>query len=345
MAEVFLRSIAGHRVGIGVVSLGLFLISPSHRLHVRRFRRHGGLRGVCLRASPRVLKALFRAQGGFAANANGYLAADYRHPIYLIAVLAFVISVAVGAVAREVERGSALLVLSAPVSLAGATCWRRRRRCSSARWSFSPRRWAAPGRGVIITGITDQVDMVVFLRVQANTLALALAVGGIALVVSSRGSDAGQATGIATGIIATMYFIDFLSLIWSPAGPLGPFTVFHYYDPHGVSQEPGLPWRDILVLGFSRRNGARCRSRDLPAARYRPLIGRVRAGMDRNGAGLPLVDSTGLRGGGRIFRCNILEHFRLLGPGRRPLAVARRGVSSQLRHSVPFLLWVRPDAR
>ena len=247
MAEVFLRSIAGHRVGIGVVSLGLFLISL---VIVYTFDAFGGMEAFesLFESLPESLKALFRAQGGFAANANGYLAADYRHPIYLIAVLAFVISVAVGAVAREVERGSALLVLSAPI----------------ARWRYLLAKAAAlllgtlvilaatmggTWAGVIVTGITDQVDMVVFLRVQANTLALALAVGGIALVVSSRGSDAGQATGIATGIIATMYFIDFLSLIWSPAAPLGPFTVFHYYDPHGVSQEPGLPWRDLLVLG------------------------------------------------------------------------------------------------
>ena len=29
--------------------------------------------------------------------------------------------------------------------------------------------------------------------------------------------------------------------------PLGPFSVYHYYDPLKVAEE-GLPWRDLSVL-------------------------------------------------------------------------------------------------
>ena len=301
MVEVFLRSIAGHRVGIGVVSLGLFLISL---VIVYTFDAFGGMEAFegLFESLPESLKALFRAQGGFAANANGYLAADYRHPIYLIAVLAFVISVAVGAVAREVERGSALLVLSAPI----------------ARWRYllakaggdAPRHVGHPRRddGRHLGGghhhrhPRTRSTWSCSCACRRTRWRLALAVGGIALVVSSRGSDAGQATGIATGIIATMYFIDFLSLIWSPAGPLGPFTVFHYYDPLRVSQETGLPWRNVLVLGSGRGSRPRRGPRDLPAARYRPLMGGEWAGMHRNDAGRPLVDGRGVRAnGGRRF--------------------------------------------
>jgi ABC-type transport system involved in multi-copper enzyme maturation permease subunit len=247
MIEVFIRSVLGYRTGMAAVSIGLFLISL---VIVYTFDAFGGIDAFAdlFESLPESMRALFRAQGGFAPNANGYLAADYRHPIYLIAVSAFVISVAVGAVAREIERGSVLLVLSAPVE----------------RWHYLAAKAialllgvtvilaAALGgtwTGVLVTGITDQVDMVVFLRVQANTLALALAIGGLALVVSSRSSDGGQATGVTTAIVATMYFVDFLSLLWSPAEPLGPLTVFHYYDPLSVSQRSGLPWGDIGVLG------------------------------------------------------------------------------------------------
>jgi putative exporter of polyketide antibiotics len=237
MTEVFIHSVLGYRTGMAAVSIGLFLISL---VIVYMFDAFGGIDAFAdlFESLPESMRALFRAQGGFAPNANGYLAADYRHPIYLIAVSAFVISVAVGAVAREIERGSVLLVLSAPVE----------------RWHYLSAKAialllgvtvilaAALGgtwSGALITGITDQVDMVVFLRVQANTLALAI--GGIALVVSSRSSDAGQARGVTTAIVATMYFVDFLSLLWSPAEPLGPLTVHHYYDPLSVSQRSRLP--------------------------------------------------------------------------------------------------------
>ena len=68
------------------------------------------------------------------------------------------------------------------------------------------------------------------------------------MLVSSLTSDGGQAMGITTAIVVLMFFIDFLSLLWTPAELLGPLAVFHYYDPLSVSVEDALPVRDVFVL-------------------------------------------------------------------------------------------------
>ena len=246
MIEVFRQSLIGYRVGLAAASLGLFAVSL---MIVYTFEAFGGAEVFeeMFELLPEGIRALLRAQGGFAPNAEGYLAADYRHPIYLIAVSAFVIAVAVGAVAREIERGTVLMLLAGPM----------------ARWRYLGAKtvalvtgilvlltaaFAGTWLGVLVTGLGGEVDMSVFLRVQVNSFALALAIGGIALLVSALHSDGGSALGIVTGIVVAMYFVDFLSLLWGPAEPFGPATVFHYYDPLRIAQEPGIPVRDTLVL-------------------------------------------------------------------------------------------------
>ena len=246
MIEVYRQSMAGLRMGLAAVSLGLFAISL---MIVYTFEAFGGLEAFeeVFELLPEGFKALFRAQGGFAPNAEGYLAADYRHPIYLIVTSAFVVAVAVGAVAREIERGTVLIVLAAPIAR-WRYLWAKVSALLTGTVVIMLASIAGTWLGVAITGLSGDVDMTVFLRVQTNTFALAMSIGGIALLVSALHSDGAQATVVVTSIVVTMYFVDFLSVLWGPAGPLGPATVFHYYDPLSVSQESGLPVRDILVL-------------------------------------------------------------------------------------------------
>ncbi|MEX2431697.1 MAG: hypothetical protein WD645_07245, partial [Dehalococcoidia bacterium] len=184
---------------------------------------------------------------GFATTPEGFLAAQYRHPIYLIATTGFVVGVASGAVAREIERGTVLMVLAAPI----------------ARWRMLLSRTGAllvglvvilavamlgTWVGLLLTGLAANVDMTVLLRVQINTLALVMAIAGAALLLSSASSDGGQTTAVAAGVFASMYFLDFLAALWSPAGPFGPLSLFYYYDPLAVSEMAGLPWGDLGVL-------------------------------------------------------------------------------------------------
>ena len=70
MIEIFRRSLAGYRYGLASVALGLFLISV---MIVYMFDAFGGLEAFedLFDLLTEGLKALFRAQGGFAASAEG----------------------------------------------------------------------------------------------------------------------------------------------------------------------------------------------------------------------------------------------------------------------------------
>jgi ABC-type transport system involved in multi-copper enzyme maturation permease subunit len=245
MREMLRRTLIGQRVGIGAVSVGLFAISL---IIVHTFRALGGAEVIeaFFEMLPDGIKALLRAQGGIATDAEGYLAADYRHPLYLVAIGAYVVGASVGAVAREIERGTVLMLLAAPIP----------------RWRYLAAKvgalavgvvvialasWAGTWVGLLMTGL-EGVRAVVFLQVQVATIALAFAMAGIGLLVSASTSDGGQAMGITTAILVTMYFVDFLSLLWGAAEPFGPLSLFHYYDPLAVSRNDALSLFDVGVL-------------------------------------------------------------------------------------------------
>ncbi len=245
MRSVFLQSLRSYRTSLSVVSAALFGISV---VLVATFDAFGGVEGMegLLELLPEGIRAMLKAQGGFATDATGYIGMQYRHPFYLLATSGFVIAMSAGAVAREIERSTALMLLAVPL----------------ARWRYLAAKiasmvvvvvlllvavWSGTAAGVALTGLGG-VDMLTLMRVLANLLALALAVGGIAMLLSSLSSDGGHVISVAAGTAAAMFFGDFLATIWSPAELVGFVSLYHYYDPLGVTQASGLPLRDLAVL-------------------------------------------------------------------------------------------------
>ena len=114
MCSVFANTLRSHRIGLLAVSVGLFLMSL---IIVYTFDAFGGLDALAdlFESLPAPMAAMFRAQAGFGTTITSYIALDYRHPVYIIAGLAFVLSVSSGAAAREIERGTALMLLASPI--------------------------------------------------------------------------------------------------------------------------------------------------------------------------------------------------------------------------------------
>ncbi len=245
MLSVFRQNFRAYRVGLLAVSAGVFAVSM---VIVYTFEAFGGMEAFeeLFELVPAPIAALFRAQGGFASSPTGYIAADYRHPFYIIAGVAFVVTVASGASAREVERGTVLMLLASPIArwryLAAKLCVLA---AGAAAIVFAT--WLGTFAGAALTGIGD-IDNGLLLVVQLNMLGLVLAAGAITALISAASSDGGQTVVWSAGVATAMYFVDFLSLIWGPAGPAGPLTLFHYYDPLGLAQSGEIPWRDLIVL-------------------------------------------------------------------------------------------------
>ena len=246
MISVFRHTLRGYRTALALVGLGVFGLTL---LIVYIFEAFGGVEAMqeLLEFMPEGVRGLLKAQGEFATTANGYLGAQYRHPVYMVALAAFAISASSGAVARDVERGTILFILGAPLAR-----WRLLTAKGAAMvvglLALLAAAWMGTWVGTLVTGITDQVQMTVFLRVQVNALALVLAIGGYALLISALSSEGGHTISLAAGIAVVMFFLDFLTTLWSPSESLGPLSLFHYYDPLAIAQGGGMPWRDVGVL-------------------------------------------------------------------------------------------------
>ena len=246
MLSVFRNTLWGYRMGLTLTTLGLFGISL---LIVYTFEGFGGKEAAeqIEQLFPDSLKALFKAQGGFASDATGFLAVDYRHPFYFVVTLGFVIALSSGALAKEIERGTILVLLTSPL----------------AKWKLLLAKffvlvigliiilagsWIGTWLGSVLVGISDEVNMMAFLRIQLNMLALGLAVGGYSIFISARSSDGGQVTAWATGITVVMYFLDYLAMLWGAISALGPFSIFYYFDPLQVAKSGAIPWVNVLIL-------------------------------------------------------------------------------------------------
>lgn len=246
MINVWLQTLKGYRTPVLLVGFGLYGFAL---LLAYIFQAFGGLEGLgqLVDLVPETMRALLQAQGGLATSIDGWLAGGYRHPVFLVAISAFMIGTSSRVVAGEVERGTILLILARPLI----------------RWRFLLGKtgaiilglmvvlflsWAGTWTGVLIIGESSATDFAVLLRVLFNALALGLAIGGYTTLVSSMSSDGGQTTGQAAGITVVMFFMDYLAILWAPASFLGPLSAFHYYSPADIPDIGGTPWLDLGVL-------------------------------------------------------------------------------------------------
>ena len=81
---------------------------------------------------------------------------------------------------------------------------------------------------------------------------LFMAVGALALLVSTLLSERGRALGIAIGITLGMYVGNFLFALWEPLRFLTRFTLFWYFTPGSTIQNGDVPWGNCAMLaGFT----------------------------------------------------------------------------------------------
>lgn len=215
------------------------------------FRALGGEAGLAelWKLLPDGVKAITRAQAGFlpGLGATGYLAAGYRHPVLLVLLSAASVAVALAALAREVERGTILLLLARPLPR-----WKVVVSWGAALAVVLALLLALTLAGFIFgfasAGALGALKWQRLLWILPNAMALFLAVGGYSFLLSARSSESGTVIGPAAALTLVFYLLDFVSQVWEPLRGLGYISLFHYYDPVGVVESGAPPWRDLAVL-------------------------------------------------------------------------------------------------
>ena len=247
MLAIFSNTLIGQRWAVVVASVGMAAFGLLLTISYESLGRQGlELFGESM---PRGLSALMKAEGSLlaAAGPQGYLAIGFRHPLVLIVLAAYAISVASSSIAREIERRTILLVLARPiprynlvVSKGGALV--------IVLVALLAALLAGSFAGVLASGLGDNVDLGPFLIAGVNALALGLAIAGYSFLVSAMTSDGGRAILVSTGVTVMLFFLDFVSGLFDVLEPLGLLSLFHYYDPVSLVIEPYVPVGHLVVL-------------------------------------------------------------------------------------------------
>ena len=193
---------------------------------------------------PDIARDLLRAGGG---SPTAYQAATgFRHPMFLVVVVGFVIAASSGAMAREIERGTAFILLARPIERYKVVLVRVATMVVVLLLMLLAA-FVGVALGAQVFGLPD-LDYGLLALAQVNTLFLLTAVAGYSLFVSSLSSDGGKATSISGGLAVVFFFVDFLAGTLEGAEPIGRLTLFHYYDPATVVSEGMLDPLNIAVL-------------------------------------------------------------------------------------------------
>jgi len=169
------------------------------------------------------------------------------HPILLILLFAHAIMVCTRLPSAEIERGTADILLSMPVS--------RRRIFVSETCA-----WLITGAMVLgfaflgcVVGTrfitTDQMPDFSRIGVAVGNLALVYgAVGCAAMLIGANADKRMRAVmGVLVITIGTL-MVNFLEPLWEPAKHAAPLSVLHYYKTYDMIGKGEVSWRDLAIL-------------------------------------------------------------------------------------------------
>ncbi len=247
MGFIFLKTLKAHRFGIllmvlAVAGLGILVTTSYSAFGQEQIRMLG-------EDMPRGFSALIKAEGNLLLSYGfqGYVAIGFRHPIFLIVGSAFAISTAGGALAREIERKTVLLLLARPLPRYYLVLSREAESVMGLVVLVAAL-VAGVALGTGMAGLWDSASFGAFLVMAFNALCLFLAVCGYSYLLSALSSDGGRAILLATVLTVAFFFVDFMAGLFDILEPLGLISIFHYYNPLSLVGDAAFPTLHAGIL-------------------------------------------------------------------------------------------------
>jgi ABC-2 type transport system permease protein len=198
-----------------------------------------------LKNPPKAFSAFLGGSADF-FHPSGWVAAGMTHPVTLALMTGSAMTVAAGAVAVEIERGTIDLVLVRPVR-------RESFLLAKAAASVVSVTLAEAGGfiGVLVARATigSMRDLAVskVTVAFANSWALFVALAMVAVLISAATSLRSRATGVAVGFVVGAFFINFIALLIDGVSAMRYASPFHYFRPGDVLTGSGAGG-DVAVL-------------------------------------------------------------------------------------------------
>ena len=169
------------------------------------------------------------------------------HPLLYVFAWTLLIAMGSAVIAGEIDRGTADLLLTLPISrgavyLSTSAAW------AAAAVLIGVAPLAGLWLGVHIWPAAGPVDFARLWPLIPNFVALNLAVAGLAMLISSLVSRRGKAVGIVLAVLLISDLFNILTQFWSVLRPIRFLGFLHYYRVLPVVRSGNLPWGDIGIL-------------------------------------------------------------------------------------------------
>jgi ABC-2 type transport system permease protein len=195
----------------------------------------------------RFIQALLGEDLGERINPQTLQAIIWVHPTILALLWAQEIVFCTRVPAGEIDRGTIDILLSWPVS-------RRKLFCAESVIWLASGMWLClmmlvghlVARQFVSSAATHSWRSV-FL-VLSNLYSMYVAVGAVALLVSTLSDRRGRAMATVFALVLASFLLNFLAQFWPTAEILAPLSVLNYYRPAQILANANIPAHDMLML-------------------------------------------------------------------------------------------------
>ncbi|NOS99075.1 MAG: ABC transporter permease subunit [Phycisphaerales bacterium] len=217
-----------------------------------------------------LIRALTGSNVSEVLNRQSLAAFPFIHPVILALGWTYVVAMATRSLAGEIENGTGEILLSLPLTrwriYASVTGW-----LVVACPVLACATWCGATIGLTTGELRDTANGWSLRYIVVNETAMLLAVGGLAVLVSSLSVRRGRAIACAFGILLSSFLLNVLAAFWPVAERVAFAGILRYYRPYVVLREGGPNMTDLVVLSVVAivtwtAGGIVFTRRDIPAA-------------------------------------------------------------------------------
>lgn len=239
------RSITDKRISIMVYALGVaayafFVIAiwPSLKQNVNTLNQ-------LWESYPESIRKAFGGENLTFSTFDGFLSVEYFNQMWVIVMVAFTVSIATGAIALEIERGTMELLLAQPVSRRTVLVTRHLFFEMGTLFliaaTFIPIAIGAP----IVADSFYYVGLLAFI---IPSFLFFSAIGSMTFFFSALFNSRGVAIFVSLGIIIFSYALDILAKLNDTISNVHFLSLFYYWDPYRYLHNADFAWADLGVL-------------------------------------------------------------------------------------------------
>ena len=195
----------------------------------------------------KMIHALLGANLADDASLTSLVTIGFAHPLLFAMTWAFLIATCTRVIVAEVDRGTADLLLTLPVSRAAAFV-SVSVVCAAGSVALSVAPWCGAWLSQQLYDLSEPLDLSRLWIPVTNLCPLYLAICGLTMFVSSAVSRRTTAVAIALTVLLASFLINFLAVFLPLAERLSFLGLLYYYRPLESVRSGDWPLKEISVL-------------------------------------------------------------------------------------------------